>query len=93
MMPPSPRVYRDLAAAWMFIALFVIASWLLIGCSSEDGDRDLAGASTGGAVEVHCAGLQRALALERFPTGIGDTTSTVTCASPQTTPTPLPVTP
>lgn len=52
---------------------------LLLGCSSEDGDRDLAGALTGPGTEVHCAGL------ERVPgSGIGDTQVTVNCA--QTTP-------
>jgi hypothetical protein len=52
---------------------------LLVACSDESGDRDLAGATTGPGVEIHCAGQQKRANLERFPKTVGDTNVDVTC--------------
>ena len=61
------------------LACLVLLSTLLVGCSDESGDRDLAGAATGPATEIHCAG-ERPLRLERFPAAVGSTSTTVNCA-------------
>ena len=52
----SPRVYRDIATTWVFIILFVIGSWLLKGCSSEDK-----------GTSVHCFDEQRSPASLTLP--------------------------
>ena len=61
------------------LACLVLLSTLLVGCSDESGDRDLAGAATGPATEIHCAGEQRNVRLERFPAAVGSTSTTVNC--------------
>ena len=64
----------------MWRGVLGLTAGLLLGCSSEDGDRDLAGAVTGPAIETHCAALRRQDNLDRFPTGVGSTSVTVNCA-------------
>ena len=68
---------------WVGPGLLMVSA-VLLGCSSEDGDRDFAGAVTGPGVETTC--LKRQNNLERFPSTIGDTDVTVNCAPSTATP-------